>query len=73
MDDTGLIPVIRFCCHCHCGCVELFVEQEAPEERRVVMTDDFGQRIQMSLDQLRTIVNRAKSGAVDEALLALSP
>jgi hypothetical protein len=71
-DDMHLVQVMRFCCHCHCGCVELFVEPEAPDERRVVMTDDFGQRIQMSLDQLRTIVNRAKSGAVDEALLACS-
>ncbi len=71
--DPHLIRVMQFCCHCHCGCVELFVEPEAPEERRVVITDDFGQRIQMSLDQLRTIVNRAKSGAVDEALLARSP
>jgi hypothetical protein len=72
-DDTHLLQVMRFCCHCHCGCVELLVEPEAPAERRVVMTDDFGQRIQMSLDQLRTIVKRAKSGAVDEALLAHSP
>lgn len=69
--DTGLIQVMKFCCHCHCGCVELYLEPDAPETHRVVITDDFGQRIQMSLDQLRTIVNRAKSGALDEALLAV--
>jgi hypothetical protein len=73
MDDgTGLVPVMRFCCHCHCGCVELFVEAEAPEEKRVVITDDFDQRIQMSVAQLRTIVRQAKSGALDEALLTLA-
>jgi hypothetical protein len=69
-DGSDLIQVMRFCCHCHCGCVELFLEPEAPEEQRVVITDDFGQRIQMSLAQLGTIVARAKSGALDEALLA---
>ncbi len=69
MDEgTGLTPVMRFCCHCHCGCVELFVEAEAPEGQRIVITDDFGQRIQMSVDQLRTIVRRAQSGAIAEAL-----
>jgi len=67
---TGLVQVMRFCCHCHCGCVELFLEPEAPDEQRVVITDDFGQRIQMSEAQLRTIVERVKSGALDEALLA---
>jgi hypothetical protein len=50
--------------------VELYLEPEAPEDRRVVITDDFGQRIQMSLAQLRTIVNKAKSGALEEALVA---
>jgi len=68
--DTHLVQVMRFCCHCHCGCVELYLEPEASEDRRVVITDDFGQRIQMSLAQLRTIVNRAKSGALEEALVA---
>jgi hypothetical protein len=48
MDDgTPLVPVMKLCCHCHCGCVE------------------------MSLDQLGTILKRAKSGALDEALLAV--
>ena len=70
-DDKSLIPVMRFCCHCHCGCVELFFEPEAPEGQRVVITDDYGQRIQMSLDQLGTILKRAKSGALDEAILAV--
>ena len=25
-DPADLVPVIRFCCHCHCGCVELFLD-----------------------------------------------
>jgi hypothetical protein len=70
--DTDLTHVMTFCGQCSCGCPELFLEPQAPEERRVVLTDDFGQRIQMSLDQLRTIVDTAKSGALDEALLAVN-
>jgi hypothetical protein len=68
-DPPALVSVMRFCCHCHCGCVELFLDPDAPDERRVVITDDFGQRIQMSVAQLRTIVERAKSGALDEAVV----
>ena len=68
--DADLIHVLTFCTQCDCGCPELFLEPLAPEERRVVITDDFGQRIQMSLDQLQVMVERAKSGALDEALLA---
>jgi hypothetical protein len=67
--DTDLIHVMTFCGECSCGCPELFLEPAAPDERRVVLTDDFGQRIQMSVDQWRTIVDTAKSGALDEAVL----
>jgi hypothetical protein len=38
----------------------------APEERRIVLTDDFGQRIQMSVAQLRVIVDDARAGVLDE-------
>jgi hypothetical protein len=68
--DARLVPVTRFCCHCHCGCVELFLEPAAPEGQRVVITDDFGQRIQMSMDQLQSMLRQAKSGAIEEALVA---
>lgn len=67
-DDSHLVPVMQFCCHCHCGCPEVSLAPEAPEDRRVVMTDDFGQRIEFSLDQLRTLVDRARSGALEEAV-----
>jgi hypothetical protein len=69
-DGTDLLSVMRFCCHCHCGCVELVLDPEAPDEQRIVITDDFDQRIQMSPAQLRTIVERAKSGALDSVLPA---
>jgi len=67
--DPNLVPVMRFCCHCHCGCVELFVDPAATDEQRIMITDDFGQRIQMSVAQLRTVVTRAKSGALDDLLV----
>ena len=35
-----------------CGCPELWLDHDAPEERRVVITDDFGQRVELSLAQL---------------------
>lgn len=69
--DTDRIHVLTFCGQCDCGCPELFLEPQAPEERRIVITDDFGQRIQMSLDQLRVIVEQARTGALDDALLAV--
>ena len=64
--------VATFCGQCSCGCPELYVDPAAPEERRVVITDDFGQRIQMSLAQLAVIVEDARAGVLDE-LLAGSP
>lgn len=44
--------VMTFCGNCSCGCPELFVDAEAPAERRYVLTDDFGARIRMSREQL---------------------
>jgi hypothetical protein len=60
--------VATFCGQCSCGCPELYVDPDAPEERRIVITDDFGQRIQMSLAQLAVIVDDARAGVLDELL-----
>ena len=60
--------VATFCGQCSCGCPELYVDPAAPEKRRVVITDDFGQRIQMSLAQLAVIVDDARAGVLDELL-----
>jgi hypothetical protein len=61
----GLEPVATFCGKCSCGCPQLFVDESAPEERRVVITDDFGQRVEMSADQFGSLLEEAKSGALD--------
>lgn len=68
MDTSGLHHVTTFCGQCNCGCPELYVDPDADETRRVVITDDFGQRIQMSLEQLAVIVADARDGVLDELL-----
>ncbi|MEU7941995.1 hypothetical protein [Microbispora bryophytorum] len=52
-----------------CGCPELFVDASAPAERQVVITDDFGQKVEMSLDRLGSLVEAAKTGALDDLAL----
>ncbi len=61
----GMRHVATFCGECSCGCPELFVDAAAPAERRVVITDDFGQRIQLSLGQLADLVSDVKGGVLD--------
>jgi hypothetical protein len=58
--------IVTFCGQCNCGCPELFLDHDADEERRVVITDDFGARIQMSLAQLHDLVSDVKEGALDK-------
>ncbi len=60
-----LVPVATFCGNCSCGCPELFLDDSAGPERRVVLTDDFGQRVQMSLEQLSYLVSDVKKGVLD--------
>ncbi|WP_409465350.1 hypothetical protein [Amycolatopsis sp. GA6-003] len=67
----NLQPVATFCGNCDCGCPELFVDDAAPPERRVVLTDDFGQRVQMSLAQLKVLVEDVKGGALDKVVTAV--
>ncbi|MGW9027573.1 hypothetical protein ACWGQ5_26055 [Streptomyces sp. NPDC055722] len=64
-DISGLEPVATFCGNCNCGCPQLFVDPSAPPDRRIVLTDDFGQRIQMSADQFSSLVDDAKAGKLD--------
>jgi len=63
--SSALESVAVFCGNCSCGCPQLFLDHGADEERRVVLTDDFGQRVQMSLAQLSVLVADVKSGALD--------
>jgi len=57
--------IATFCGQCSCGCPELYVDDAAPPERRVVITDDFGQRIEMSLGQLADLVADVRAGVLD--------
>ena len=65
---AGLQHVTTFCGQCSCGCPELYLDPQADEDRRVIITDDFGQRIQMSLAQLAVIVDDARAGVLDGLL-----
>jgi hypothetical protein len=60
--------IATFCGQCNCGCPEVWVDHDAPEDRRVLITDDFGQRVQMSLSQLAELVADVKDGVLDELL-----
>jgi hypothetical protein len=62
---SALEPVAVFCGNCSCGCPELFLDHAAGDDRRVVLTDDFGQRVQMSLEQLSALVGDVKNGVLD--------
>ena len=63
-----LCSIRVFCGDCSCGCPELFLDPAADEPRRIVLADDFGQRVQMSVEQFEQLVRDAKSGALDELL-----
>lgn len=58
--------IATFCGKCDCGCPELYVDDSAPEDRRIVITDDFGQRIQMSTVQLADLIQDIRAGVLDQ-------
>ncbi|KOG28526.1 hypothetical protein [Streptomyces resistomycificus] len=64
-DTSGLEPVATFCGDCDCGCPQLFVDPSAPADQRIILTDDFGQRVRMSLDQFTHLLDDAKAGRLD--------
>jgi hypothetical protein len=72
-EGTGLTRIAVLCGNCNCGCPELFIDHTAAEDRRVVITDDFGQRVQMSAQQLLALIEEARSGRLDEAVAGLIP
>ena len=49
---AGPQHIATFCGQCDCGCPELWFDPDAEPGKRVVLTDDHGQRIQMNLQQL---------------------
>jgi hypothetical protein len=60
--------IATFCGNCNCGCPELYLDPDATDEKRVIITDDFGQRIQMSVEQLQVLVDDVKAGVLDKLL-----
>ena len=66
--NPGLCSIRVFCGDCNCGCPELFLDPAADQPRRIVLADDFGQRVQMSVEQLKELVRDAKSGLLDELI-----
>jgi hypothetical protein len=69
-ENIGLVPVTSFCGNCGCGCPAVAVDPSATAERRVVITDDFGQQVQMSAEQFHDLIEQARTGSLDQALSA---
>jgi hypothetical protein len=67
-DITTAQPLATFCNVCDCGCPQLFVDESAPPERRIVLTDDFGSQVRMSAAQFGDLLAQAKSGALDTVI-----
>lgn len=63
-----LQPLATFCGQCNCGCPQLYVDESAPADQRIVLTDDFGSRVRMSIDQFADMIAQAKSGALDSII-----
>lgn len=61
-------PSATFCGSCNCGCPQLYVDESAPADQRIVLTDDFGSRVRMSTDQFADMIAQAKSGALDSVI-----
>ena len=73
MDTTERLTRFALLCgQCSCGCPELFVDHDAPPEKKIVITDDFGQRVQMSADQFAVLIDEARSGRLEETVSALA-
>ncbi len=68
----GMSQFAVLCGQCSCGCPELFVDHDAPADKQIVITDDFGQRVQMSADQFAVLVEEARSGRLDRAVAELT-
>ncbi|MGH4000185.1 MAG: hypothetical protein ACRDTJ_22310 [Pseudonocardiaceae bacterium] len=71
-DITTAQPLATFCpVKCGCGdpqCPQLFIDESAPPEQRIVLTVDFGSRVRMSAEQFGGLLAQAKSGALDSVI-----
>lgn len=68
LDISTAQPLATFCGECGCGCPQLFVDESAAPEQRIVLTDDFGSRVRMSAVQFGDLLAQAKSGALDTVI-----
>ncbi|MGH2708565.1 MAG: hypothetical protein ACRDJK_09765, partial [Actinomycetota bacterium] len=68
MDVSKMVPVATFCGKCDCGCPRLFFDAGAAPSERVLLTDDFGAGVRMSVDQFRDLIDQAASGRLGEML-----
>ena len=66
-----LTRLALLCDQCE-NCPEVLVDHEAASQRRIVITDDFSQRVQMSEEQFRVLIAQARSGDLEQALAGLS-
>jgi len=68
-DITTAQPLATFCGSCgNCDCPQLFIDDSAPPEQRIVLTDDFGSQVRMSAAQFGDLLTQAKSGALDSVI-----
>jgi hypothetical protein len=67
-DITTAQPLATFCGECGCGCPQLFVDESAPPEQRIVLTDDFGSQVRMSAEQFGDLLSQAKNGGLDTVI-----
>jgi hypothetical protein len=72
MGRAELRHIATFCGSRSDGCPEVYLDERAEPARRVVIWDDFGQRIHMSLDQLGDLVQEVRDGVLDEVLGGMS-
>ncbi|GAA2839908.1 hypothetical protein [Nonomuraea rubra] len=67
MNDQ-LTHLAALCGNCSCGCPQVYLAPDAVADKRIVITDDFGQQIQMSADQFGDLVEKARAGEFDRVL-----
>lgn len=61
--------VATFCGNCDCGsCPQLFVDDSAPSDKRIVLADDFGASVRMSAEQFADLLSQAKNGVLDSVV-----
>ncbi len=58
-------PIAKFCQPDSPLCPELFVNDKAETNKRIIITDDFGSKVEMSKEQFNAFVKMAKENQLD--------